>query len=344
MGKAKSNVTNKVEKNTLKNIKKVVTPNENDVLCGRGSRSYFHPGNKLFRTIVGHRKSSYNDSGNKFKPAIAADIIHFIQSQTPSGRFLSEDKETKLWYEIPFNAAVQKTQQALREKTKWTKNDRECKFIEEFANKAPKNHTRAKRKSFQNVSTTKKMSDSDQCPKNDSEVQMSGSVQNPNIESSYEVMNIISSLNTSASRQKSESNLNSVNLETDAQKGYKTIERHQYTNGHLRHELTPLNVEKKAIRQASRHTISDQQCVSSSNVMDDQKSGKVEVANTNLEFSNIKDMNQDSSPCIPNSDNIEHCLPYDDPNLSQVPQAGQYRELKCNPFMYQIIYESLGCI
>lgn len=344
MGKGKSNVSIEDEIKTLKNTRKVVTPNENDVLCGRGSRSYFHPGNKLFRTIVGHRKSTYNDSGNKFKPAIAAEVIHFIQSQTPSGRFLSEDKVTKLWYEIPFNAAVQKTQQALREKTKWTKNDKECKFIEEVVNRAQNNGMRAKRNSTQNLRNAKKMLDSDMYPKNDSEVQISKSIQNPNLESSSEGVNMISSCETSTGQSKTKPTCTSLNVKIDTQEGQNGIEGRQCTNIHLRPELTFLHVENQANKQASRLPILDHQYISSRDVMDDNKKNKAEVATTDLDFANLKDINQDNSPYIPNSDYIEHRLQYNNPSLSQVPQASQYRELKCNPFMYQILYESLGCI
>jgi len=98
-------------------------PNENDVLCGRGSITYLHPGNKQFRSIVSMNKNYYNETENGIKTVIARGIVSFIQNRSPPGRFLTQTKQTKKWSEISFDAAVQKTQQALREKTKWVKSD-----------------------------------------------------------------------------------------------------------------------------------------------------------------------------------------------------------------------------
>lgn len=113
------------------NSKIVLRPNNNDVLCGRGSRSYCHPGNIQFRKIVSNHKHRYNTSDNKFKPFIAEGIVNLLKRRSPPGRYLSEDKERRIWIEINHNAAVQKTQQALREKTKWAKNDSESKKADE---------------------------------------------------------------------------------------------------------------------------------------------------------------------------------------------------------------------
>lgn len=104
------------------NTKKIVTcPNINDVLCGRGSGPYSHTGNKLFRDVVAEHKISYNTVDNYLKSFIAKEVVQFIHNQSPPGRFLSQSGGT--WYEVPYDVAVQKTKQALREKTKWAKND-----------------------------------------------------------------------------------------------------------------------------------------------------------------------------------------------------------------------------
>ena len=112
------------------NSKVVLRPNNNDVLCGRGSRSYCHSGNIQFRKIVSNHKHRYNTSDNKLKPFIAEGIVNLLKRSSPPGRYLSEDKERRIWYEISHNTAVQKTQQALREKTKWTKNDSQTKKVD----------------------------------------------------------------------------------------------------------------------------------------------------------------------------------------------------------------------
>jgi len=103
--------------------KGVIFPNENDVLCGRGASTYEHSGNKKFRSIVAKNKLAYNRSEIGAKPIIAKAIVTYIETRYPSGRYLTRDKESDVWYEISNAAAVQKTQQALREKTKWVKND-----------------------------------------------------------------------------------------------------------------------------------------------------------------------------------------------------------------------------
>lgn len=104
-------------------FKLILEPNNNDVLCGRGSITYLHPGNKQFRSIVSRNKKYYNQSENGVKTIIARSIVSFIQNRSPQGRFLAQTKQKKMWSEITFDAAVQKTQQALREKSKWTKSD-----------------------------------------------------------------------------------------------------------------------------------------------------------------------------------------------------------------------------
>ena len=52
------------------------------------------------------------------KTRIAASIVWAIRSNSnsqPGGRFLKQDPETKIWYEIGDKAAFRKTGQALRE-------------------------------------------------------------------------------------------------------------------------------------------------------------------------------------------------------------------------------------
>ena len=104
--------------------KPVTTPNENDVLCGRGSGPYSHDGNKQFREIVTEHKSMYNLVDNSLKTFIAKEVVRFVRTQNPAGRFLSKSNDDGKWYEVPDDIAVQKTKQALREKEKWSKCDR----------------------------------------------------------------------------------------------------------------------------------------------------------------------------------------------------------------------------
>jgi hypothetical protein len=95
----------------------IVDPNENDVLCGRGGRINSHTGNIQFREMIASRKKDYLAKTTKKleKAHIAAKIIYDIRSTEPSGRFLKEDRDTGLWFDIGDAKAIKKAGQALRE-------------------------------------------------------------------------------------------------------------------------------------------------------------------------------------------------------------------------------------
>mmetsp|Transcript_3758 Transcript_3758/g.4336 ORF Transcript_3758/g.4336 Transcript_3758/m.4336 type:complete len:174 (+) Transcript_3758:40-561(+) len=90
-------------------------PHSNDVLCGRGHVINAHPGNVYFRSIVNRLKLEYVMSEKVDKKVFASVIVESIKSQNPPGRFLKQDKETKLWYNLGGKTALKKTRQALRE-------------------------------------------------------------------------------------------------------------------------------------------------------------------------------------------------------------------------------------
>ena len=92
-------------------------PNENDVLSGRGGRINSHPGNVRFRDIIANKKKEYLAPTTKKleKAHIAAAIVNDIRHMTPPGRFLKEDADTGLWWDIGDAKAIKKTGQALRE-------------------------------------------------------------------------------------------------------------------------------------------------------------------------------------------------------------------------------------
>mmetsp|Transcript_20518 Transcript_20518/g.44653 ORF Transcript_20518/g.44653 Transcript_20518/m.44653 type:complete len:456 (+) Transcript_20518:815-2182(+) len=92
-------------------------PNANDVLCGRGGRINSHAGNVQFRDIIQVKKSDYLAPTTKKleKAHIAAGIVNEIRSMYPPGRFLKEEKESGMWYDIGDAKAIKKTGQALRE-------------------------------------------------------------------------------------------------------------------------------------------------------------------------------------------------------------------------------------
>jgi hypothetical protein len=49
------------------------------------------------------------------KPIFARKIVEFIRGLNPPGRFLKQDPQTQLWYDIGNRKAMDKTRQALRE-------------------------------------------------------------------------------------------------------------------------------------------------------------------------------------------------------------------------------------
>jgi hypothetical protein len=95
----------------------IVEPNENDVLCGRGGRINSHGGNIQFRDVITAKKKEYLAPTTKKleKAHIAASIVNDIRGMDPQGRFLKEDRDTGLWFDIGDAKAIKKTGQALRE-------------------------------------------------------------------------------------------------------------------------------------------------------------------------------------------------------------------------------------
>ena len=95
----------------------IVDPNPNDVLCGRGGRINSHTGNIQFREIIASLKKDYLAKTTKKleKAHIAAKIIYDIRSMEPPGRFLKENRDTGLWFDIGDAKAIKKAGQALRE-------------------------------------------------------------------------------------------------------------------------------------------------------------------------------------------------------------------------------------
>ena len=94
-----------------------IHPNVNDVLCGRGGRINSHSGNIQFREITASLKKEYLAKTTKKleKAHIAAKIIYEIRSMEPPGRFLKEDSDTGLWFDIGDAKAIKKAGQSLRE-------------------------------------------------------------------------------------------------------------------------------------------------------------------------------------------------------------------------------------
>ncbi|KAL7499298.1 hypothetical protein ACHAWT_006919 [Skeletonema menzelii] len=97
-------------------LTKILKPGENDCLYGRGGATNHHSGNKKYRQLVNGKKEEYLGSLRTEKPKVAMSIVHAWRAMTPPGRFLEQDKKTRLWSDVGDEKAREKTSQALREK------------------------------------------------------------------------------------------------------------------------------------------------------------------------------------------------------------------------------------
>jgi len=88
-------------------------PKDADVLCGRGGKVNKHPGNIIYRKVVEYNKSYYQSVHKKHRILVSQSIVKAILNY--GGRFMGQ--KGKEWTPICFKRAVQKTSQALRERS-----------------------------------------------------------------------------------------------------------------------------------------------------------------------------------------------------------------------------------
>eukprot|EP00537_Pseudo-nitzschia_pungens_P010946 CAMPEP_0172393320 /NCGR_PEP_ID=MMETSP1061-20121228/9212_1 /TAXON_ID=37318 /ORGANISM="Pseudo-nitzschia pungens, Strain cf. pungens" /LENGTH=598 /DNA_ID=CAMNT_0013124357 /DNA_START=18 /DNA_END=1814 /DNA_ORIENTATION=- len=93
----------------------VKDPHAHDVLSGRGNFVNYHDGNEHFRKLVRKYKLEYVNCPKQQKGKFSKLIVDAIRARDPPGRFLKQDKDSKLWYDIGEKKALDKTRQALRE-------------------------------------------------------------------------------------------------------------------------------------------------------------------------------------------------------------------------------------
>jgi hypothetical protein len=91
-----------------------VQPTDNDVLCGRGGGINRHCGNVIYRRVVEYNKNVYKGVPKRYRQLVSQSIVQAILNA--GGRFLQQAKGDS-WKEIHFRRAVQKTSQALRERS-----------------------------------------------------------------------------------------------------------------------------------------------------------------------------------------------------------------------------------
>ncbi|KAL9186381.1 hypothetical protein ACHAXT_005619 [Thalassiosira profunda] len=103
----------------------VTSFSQNDVLSGRGFVIRSHTGNERYRSIANDRKAEYLLARKgREKTQIAAQVVQAVRRSNPPGRFLKESPQGGVFYEIGDEAAIRKTKQALREKTRVVSVDR----------------------------------------------------------------------------------------------------------------------------------------------------------------------------------------------------------------------------
>ncbi len=92
-------------------------PDDQDVLFGRGNFAKFHPGNFRFRKLVDEHRSAWRAAKNPHKKFKRKCIAKFIIHEMAPGKFVKFDQCTRVWKEVTFEQALQKTHKALRELT-----------------------------------------------------------------------------------------------------------------------------------------------------------------------------------------------------------------------------------
>lgn len=93
-------------------------PNENDILCGRGNNGNRHEGNMNFRELIAANKKEYTNLTKKEKMLMARQIVDLVLNHTdPPARFLGRDTASGQWYDIGIPRSLEKTSQALRERS-----------------------------------------------------------------------------------------------------------------------------------------------------------------------------------------------------------------------------------
>lgn len=86
----------------------IETPNEFDVLKGRGRGIYNHEGNLKFKAVVQTHLSSYKSSNKDEKSLLAEKVVTEVNED--GGMFLEKGSDG-LWYETSFEEALNKTTQ-----------------------------------------------------------------------------------------------------------------------------------------------------------------------------------------------------------------------------------------
>jgi hypothetical protein len=74
---------------------------DNDVVCGRGRKCFYHIGNQRFRDIVIDMLEKYSESSSKLdKSYIICDVVNMVRKSSPLGGFVKKDVHTGRYCEV----------------------------------------------------------------------------------------------------------------------------------------------------------------------------------------------------------------------------------------------------
>mmetsp|Transcript_17043 Transcript_17043/g.46729 ORF Transcript_17043/g.46729 Transcript_17043/m.46729 type:complete len:692 (+) Transcript_17043:60-2135(+) len=89
-------------------------PQNVDVCCGRGKKNWNHQGNVWFRELIRSKVKQYQDAGDKHeKTSLIVSVVEAVRQR--GGRFVKQDGNTKLWYDIGEAQSRDKVDHSLRD-------------------------------------------------------------------------------------------------------------------------------------------------------------------------------------------------------------------------------------
>jgi hypothetical protein len=90
------------------------TPQDFDILLGRGKTSFNHVGNRRFRVFIGLHLRRYMDAQSRMeKTLVVNSVVEAIQEA--GGRFLKQDGRSLKWFQVNAKMAREKVGHALRD-------------------------------------------------------------------------------------------------------------------------------------------------------------------------------------------------------------------------------------
>lgn len=94
---------------------RILEPNENDILLGRGGKNNQHTGNNKFRELAKQYTMQYCISTKKEKAALISKLVMKVHKMSPPGRFLRKIETKASWKIVPMYVAREKASQVIRD-------------------------------------------------------------------------------------------------------------------------------------------------------------------------------------------------------------------------------------